>query len=471
MLIFLVQSRAIFPRTPELVKTGLKATHYSLESRIDFSGEKLSVICRMTVTNHSEELATRVPLILYRLLRVIRVTDPDGQSIPYHQDVVSFVDLPQFQINSIEIDLPRPVKKQEKVTLVIHYEGYLLGYAELMRYIRDRVDKTFTILRDDCFAYPKLGVPSFSMYRAAGMEPSFDYELKITVPGGYVVANIGRLLEISEDGSMRTYHYVSRKKAWRIDVAIAQYRIFEDRDEDVRVFYFPQDSVGAGRVFHAMQKSKALYSSWYGALENDAGFTVVEVPSEYGSQADVAGVILQAKNFSVDEDMTGVYHEMSHQWDPVELGQTQPRLNEGLATFHQVLLLEKLDGEKGSLDRAFQRSAGRVRDAFGRNPACAEVPISRYGEENLTGLSYTKGMMFFTVFYRVAGEEEFIRVMRSFHQHFFHKGASLDDFARHIQDVSKRDLSGLVQDWIYGTQSSEWIRNEISLDDIVKHYQ
>ena len=133
--------------------------------------------------------------------------------------------------------------------------------------------------------------------------------------------------------------------------------------------------------------------------------------------------------------------------------------------------MEKLDHEHGKLKSAFIRYRDRVLNTFQKNPEYAKVPIADYGEKRITGLSYNKGMLFFTLFYHLVGEEKFIRIIRSYHQEFIDKGASLNDFVSHIKETSKFDLTKLIQEWIFGIQSSDFIMNQLTLDEILKHYR
>jgi hypothetical protein len=471
ILILLSGFNTIFSQEVTIKSTNLKVIKYIIDANIDFSTEKLLVHCKLTIKNSSDPSENKLPVLLYRLLKVKNVTDLKGRPLSFDQKVTSFVDWPQLQVNYIEIQLPQYLIKNAETTVIIDYDGYILGYSEIMKYVEDRIDKKFTILRDDCFAIPKIGIPSYDFNRVLGMVPSFDYELNITVPDEYVVANIGELVKITQKDSQLTYHYKNKKLAWRIDIIIAQYHVFENRNENLKVYYFPEDSIGANKVFQVVQKIKEFYSSVYGKIKYDVGFTIIEVPSIYGSQADGTGLIFQAKNFDKASDMRGLYHEMSHLWDPPELGDDQPRLNEGLATFHEFLLREKLENKESMLLSAFARYLNETRETFQENSDYAYIPLSEYGKKRITQLSYTKGMLFFTVFYYLVGEEEFFRILHSFHRKYIHQGASLNDFADHIKHSSKFNMTKCIQEWIFDTKSSKYILDQLSLDTIVNIYK
>lgn len=88
--------------------------------------------------------------------------------------------------------------------------------------MQDRIDSVFTIPRDDSFAYPKPGYPSFAGLRSAPGN-HFSYSARITVPKGLTVANGGRLEGTDARGDQVTFRFSNLKPAWRMDFAIAKY--------------------------------------------------------------------------------------------------------------------------------------------------------------------------------------------------------------------------------------------------------
>ena len=65
----------------------------------------------------------------------------------------------------------------------------------------------------------------------------------------------------------------------------------------MRVVHFPEDAEGARGVLQAAEACLALFSEWFGPLRGDAGFTFIEIPDGWGSQADVTAVIQTAAAF------------------------------------------------------------------------------------------------------------------------------------------------------------------------------
>ena len=319
----------------------LRPVRYELDLRLDYDEEKLYSRVSLTVANRSAAPTDELPLLLYRTLTVTGMEDDEGRAIEFTQDVAALADWPQRQANVITVTLSEPLAPGDSATVVVSYEGHLLGYAETgTHYQKDRIDPEFTIIRRDPYTYPIVSHPSLQSMRAAGM-PQFDYRATITVPESVSVANVGRLVEHRVDGGNASWVYVNHRTAWRMDFAVAEYGVHEAGGH--KVFYFPEDSVGAGRVMDGLTRTLALYGEWFGAQRGDVRFTLIEIPDGWGSQTDVTGIIQTAAAFKDPERSHELYHEVSHLWNVVDPAPAPPRWAEGLAEFLSELTTEELE--------------------------------------------------------------------------------------------------------------------------------
>ncbi len=450
----------------------LKTVDYKLDLKIDYQNEKILGSCQLTVLNPSKQPINQIPLTLYRLLKVTSVKDEQGADLSFAQQVLSFEDWEQLQVNYVEVSLKTPIQQGERKTINIQYEGYLLGYSEVgMRYVKDSVDEEFTIIRPDCKAYPEVGYPSWRVTRAAGLQ-SFDYLVNVTVPESLVVANGGKLVDRVSKNGLVTYSYQNIKPAWRIDVAVAKYGILEDKANRLRVFHFQEDKEGARMVLDAMRKTMELFTDWFGPLRDYQGFAVIEIPEGFGSQADVTCIIQTRSAFKNKAQLYQLYHEISHLWNAEPLDPLPSRFeSEGLAMFLQYLVQEKIEHKTDALGKGAQRLSESFRRECQKNPQCKDVPVIDYGKEMLTDLSYSKGMILFYVLYKLVGEDEFFKIIGTFYQKYNQTGATSDDFVNHAREVSSIDLTKFFDEWVYGNESSEYIINEIPIEEIVKKYR
>ncbi len=456
----------------EIAPIALRAVRYDWEIVPDYGAESMRAVCRLTVKNPLPKAQGEVPLLLYRLLVVEEVTDARDRPVPFEQQVKTFHDWGVMQVNAITIRPPDPIAPGAELTLTITYAGYLRGYTETgMSYVRDRIDSSFTILRLDAFAYPALGVPCWTANRQAGPS-AFDYTIAATVPDSLVVANGGELVGIESGRGTHTYRFRNLLPAWRMDVAIARYDVLE-REDGSRIYTFPEDRRSGSRIARAMVRADSLYTDWFGPRLYTHGITVIEVPDGWGSQTDVTTIIQTAPAFHSTDNLYQFYHEVSHLWNPRSLDPLPTRVeSEGLAMFLQRRAAEALDGDHGAVDREVEAMRKRFRAACDRRPEVARVPIARYGEENLTDLSYSKGMVFFAVLHGVLGEMRFNHMIRTYAD-TYREGATLRQFAdlclRHAE--CKEGMRRLLSEWLNGAESSDLLLSGTRLSEMVGRYR
>jgi len=458
------QERQCSDPTPPTVQ----AQRYEMALRIDYEAATIGGDAELTVANTGAGPIRVVPFLLYRLMTVESVTDEEDSPLQFSQHVASFADWPQMQVNHVEVQLPAPLPPGQRFTLRIVYDGYLHGYTETgMRYVRDRVDPQFTILRPDAFAYPKVGVPCLAAIRAAPLG-EFDYRVSIDVPDSLVVANGGELLARSERGGRAIHTYANTRPAWRMDFAIADYGILKGGDN--RVFYLPGDSLGASRVLEAVEASFALFSAWFGPAGEARGLTIIEIPNGWGSQKDVTTIIQTAAAFREPQRMTELYHEVSHFWNVTDLDGPSPRWNEGLASYLEELASEELQGVEAVAPRV-EVVVDWLRDMLERRPRLSRVPLIDYGKEQMTDFSYSVGMVFFAVLHELAGEEGFREIVGGFYQRYAAHGATTDQFTDYARRVGPPSVERLVRDWIYSTGWTKVVRGNGTLEEIAASYR
>lgn len=446
----------------------VRATRYEIDVEVDYEAELIRGEVRLVVENVSSEPAAAVPLLLYRLMSVTSAEDETGHPLEVSEKVLSFEDWPKLQVTYAEVALPAALTPGASTVLVIRYSGHLLGYAETgMRYVQDRVDPQFTIIRPDALAYPMVGYPCLSVNRAASL-PSFDYRARVTVPESLTVANGGELIGRDVANGRATYEYRSRGSAWRMDFAIAKYGTLASGEH--RVFYLPGDSVGGARVLAALESSLDLFSNWFGPLAEDRGLTVIEIPDGWGSQQDVTTIIQSAAAFKDPERSRELYHEVSHFWNVPPLDAPSPRWNEGLASFVEEVATERIEGRR-VVDKEVGATINRLRATLERRPELRTVRLVDYGRENMTDYSYSVGMVFFAVLYELVGHDMFGEIVGGFYVRYQSSGATTDDFSDYASSAAGIDLGPLFRDWLYSTRWTGLLAKHNSAAAIADRYR
>lgn len=458
----------------ETAEFGLAMNRLELSLDLNHEDGSLSGSASYEIVNLSNSPVSEVPFNLGRLMTVQSASFVEGGNLEFSQDVTVFVDSPRLQVNHVLVSLPRPLAPGSEVTLRLDYSGFLVGYTETgSLYVQDRVvwnalapyrpDGRFSILRTDAFAWPALGTLNRRLNRVAP-RPDFSFSALVDVPEPYMVASSGRLVEQQTHDGRTSFLYEGSAPVPFLNLPIAEYAV--RKGPGVRVYHFPADSAGGVRVLEGATRGLELLANWFGPLGVTPDLAVMEIPEMWGSQASLAGGIIQtADAFGTAGSMSALYHELSHLWNARDLDQPSARWNEGLATFLASRMADELDGSEEMGD-AVQSTTEKLLAAVSRTPEIASVPFSQYGEAGLTDFSYRVGFLMFYALDSALGKETSNAVLRGFFQEHKDRGWTFQGLAEQLKAQTQQDLSGLLEDWFYTTAWFEKLRAGIPPNEI-----
>jgi hypothetical protein len=449
-----------------------KVTHYSLSLHFLPKEGKIAATAEMTVENTTSVEIKDISLLLYRLLEAESVTDKQGTPLPFTQDVVKFSDEPSLQVNQVKIHLGGGLAPGKASIVRLTYSGGIFGYPEVMMYVRDRIDENYSLVRPDAFSYPMLCNPSWESLMEA-YRSRFTYDIEATGPKGYTIACGGVLKkQVAQDDSQQFY-FQSRIPTWRMDIAMAKFEVIEDTKNSLIVYCLSGDKPGAENVLKAMERSLNFFSESFGGLDDFHGFTVIEVPDGWGSQASDYYIVQTAAAFKDPSKLSEVYHEIAHMWNvraraPLDRSRW---FDEAFASYFEGLAIRAFEGED-----AFQAYMERRRDRFIKSAAQDrkdyETPIADYWKEELGQNSYTKGAWSLYVLHRLIGDDAFKSTVKALRSEFSRRPAGFEDFVKIAESVSGKNLKKYFDEWIFGgAESSRLLVEKTSVDDIVKRYE
>ena len=446
----------------------LRPTHYDLDIRLDLEPQRMEATVRVRLRNDNRRPVRTASLLLYRLLDVRGVRDAAGARRDFSQRVVTFADFSQMQANQILVPLAPALAPGQEVTLELQYAGHVLGYSETgMLYVRDRIDTTYTMLREDTYAYPQPGYPSQALNRRAGL-PEYSYSARITVPSSYTVANGGALVQRQANGATVSYSYRSLKPSWRMDFAVARFSVLTNGD--LSVFHLREDSTGARRILAAMARTLTTYTRWFGPLQGPSPFAVIEIPDGWGSQADVTSILQSAAAFRDPRRISELYHEISHLWNVESTARPSPRWDEGLATFLEDVTGDSLAGT-ATTDSSAMRVAHWLAGRVATDSALRTVAPSDYGTREMTGFSYWVGALMFYGLYRLVGHETFCRIIGEYYRRYAGGGGSSAGFVRVGKAMSPIDLTSYFDDWLFSARWSRIVQDARQPSDLFARYR
>jgi hypothetical protein len=442
----------------------LRLRSIGLVVAIDYPNESLSGTATLEIENWTEQPVAEASLLLNRLMRFDAIRLPGGAALSFQQEIVAFTDLPKEQVNRAAIRLATPLAPGGRATLVVSYSGYLVGYTETgSLYIQDRIDPEFTILRADAYAFPVVGVPSWEANRSVP-EVSFPFDVAVTVPGDLTVASGGEPVARTTTGPSTTWRYRSASPAPFLNVAIAKYVILEK--DGIRVFAFPKDEAGGKSVLLAARRAIDLFTRSFGPTTPPPAFAVIEIPEGWGSQASLAGGIIQtADAFRNASELRQLYHEISHFWNPPDTDLPSPRWNEGLASYLERRATRDLDG-KDDIDASASARAERLLALARENPKLRSVPLASYGKERMTDFSYSVGGILFWLLDRAVGPAKFDEIIASYYKNHKTSGAGSAEFLREATALGGPPAAAVLHDWFVTARWYELLSSGESLAEI-----
>jgi len=443
-------------------------THYRIEADLDTKNHAGEFVAELRLQNFGSAPVEEVPLLLYRLFVVDKV-EYQGRLAAFHQAVVADQDDKTLQVNLVRVTLSPALPPGGSGVVRLKYQGELHGYTEVWAYVHDTIAPDYSLLRLDTFFYPVVSLPSAaSRYRE---KRDFTYEVSACVPPGLTVAAGGRPGEPRSKGKNTCFSFVSLGPTWRIDVAAAKFSVKSDPSGQFRAYVLPGHEAGAERVLEAVQRSTDYYSELFGRPE-EVGYTVIEIPNGWGSQASDYYFLQSAAAFEDPKRISEVYHEIGHGFgvEPAASVQRARFFDEAFASYFESLAVRHFDGEP-AFQEDMDRSRGLFRQWAESDKKYAATPIAEYGLHEMGNLSYSKGAYALFVLHQLIGDDKFRELVRALRQQSRAGGLDFRSFQQTAERVAHRPLDRYFQEWFFGNASSELLLGKQSAEEIVARYR
>lgn len=434
-----------------------RISSYKLCFKIEPEQNFFIVFGNMTIKNETVENVKYINILLYYDLKVKSIKDNNNFNLHFTQEKVSLKDEEKYYVNNTRITLDNVIKPDEQVKLYIEYDGSINGYPNIMAYVKDTINKEFSIIRPDSHAYPIIAQPSYENILKS-YNNTFTYNLIIDVPNEYTAACGGILKEFEQKENRNVFQYMSELPTWRFDIGIARYSIVEDRDINLKIFAFPEHKDNAENIVRKeIRRAFNLFTSLFGSYRKDNHFTVIEVKESYGSQAGDNYITMEEHGFGSDiTKLTHLYHEIGHTWNVKTKYEVQRTrfFDEAFASYFEALAIKKFYGIN-----AFKEKMEFYRQCFiksvNEDKINYDTPIIDYGKYEIGCSSYTKGAWALYVLNEIVGDVVFNRIIRTFLNRFKDVEADFNDFEKVVDKISNDNLNKFFSQWIYGIESSE----------------
>lgn len=292
------------------------------------------------------------------------------------------------------------------------------------------------------------------------------YTFIITVPSPYVVAANGFLKDTLVDETADTITYV-----WQIEhlmasylatVNIAEFAMQTDEAPTGLPIrnYFPADLAETGaEVFGQTGDMIAYFEGVFGPYPFDVyGVVVADVNLGFALETQTISLfgnnVLRTSVWGSARNNTNVQeviaHELAHQWfgNSVSLSTWKDIwLNEGFASYAQILWVEHTQGEDAAEDKL--RGWYSV-IANPLNILNGMTPPGRPGSNSLfnTGVYLRGGWALHALRLKV-GDTAFFDILRTYTDRYRYANATTADFIALSEEVSGQELDALFEVWLY----------------------
>jgi aminopeptidase N len=244
-----------------------------------------------------------------------------------------------------------------------------------------------------------------------------------TVPAGYAVASAGLgTTQTLPDGRVRsTWRLPQAISTYLVSLNVANYTVVEDtytaldgRKMPIRSYLMPENAAANAPRLSAIKDHLSVLASLYGEYPFvDTKYGIVSSWFQGGMEHPTLTSIGESILANVPRDITTLLvHELSHQWwgDRVTMRTWDDIwLNEGFATYSEVLYLEKALGRNPG-----QTLRTSYDDGLYGGKLAASVVADPADPFRYTGAVYNKGGFFLHMLRRLVGDDAFFSGLRAY---------------------------------------------------------
>ncbi|HIK44334.1 MAG TPA: M1 family metallopeptidase [Leptolyngbyaceae cyanobacterium M65_K2018_010] len=301
--------------------------------------------------------------------------------------------------------------------------------------------------------------------------PCFDYpgmlstsEIRVRVPGAYQVVSNGELVETTEVGDDKIYHWHQKQvhPTYLMALAVGEFEVIQDHWQDIPVTYY----VEKGRQSQG-QLTMGKTPRMVGFLSEKYGYKyafpkyaqVCAADFIFGGMENTSMTILTDRclldeRAALDnrDSESLVVHELAHQWfgDLLVINHwSHAWVKEGMATYSEVMWMEQ---EYGADEAAYYRLEA-ARSYFSEDKSRYRRPmvthVYREAIELYDRHIYEKGACVYHMIRAELGEALFWKAIQTFVQDNAHRTVETIDLLRAIDKATGRNLRPLFDQYVW----------------------
>ncbi len=300
--------------------------------------------------------------------------------------------------------------------------------------------------------------------------PCFDYpgmlstsEIRVRVPAQYQVVSNGELVDTSEDGDHKIYHWHQQQvhPTYLMALAVGQFDVIQDQWQDIPVTYYVQQGRSdQGQItMGKTPRMVAFLSDKYGYKYAFPKYAQVCAADFIFGGMENTSVTILTDRCLLDEraaldnrsSESLVVHELAHQWfgDLLVINHwSHAWVKEGMATYSEVMWTEQ---EYGPDDAAYYR-LGEARSYLSEDKSRYRRPmvthIYREAIELYDRHIYEKGACVYHMIRAELGDALFWQAIQTFVNDNAHQTVETIDLLRAIDKATGRNLRPLFDQYV-----------------------
>lgn len=370
----------------------------------------------------------------------------------------------------MEVSLPRPVPPGESITFKIAFKSSFPKVVARTGYKGD------FIMGAQWF--PKPGVwwngswNAHQFHKATEFFSDFGtYDVKLTLPDNFVVGATGVETARKKNGDgTQTISYHADDVidfAWAAD---PKFVVTEDElaGTKIHLLMLPDHVAQTARHIDTLKRSMQLMEEWFGPYPYPQ-ITVIDPAADNAGGMEYPMLITAGTEWGMPKAVrlpeAVVAHEYAHQyWYAVVANNEfeEPWLDEGLTSYSEIKLMEKMFGDKGTFSEWLGGQMSARGDYWRSYIGAAERdPISRNAvtmlDRKSVGMNaYNKPALTLLTLEGLIGEEAVLRGLRTFYEKYSFKHPTRHDFIETIEQTSGTDVRWFLDQAINGTERLDY---------------
>ena len=286
----------------------------------------------------------------------------------------------------------------------------------------------------------------------------FASDFKVTVPDGYrVVASGTGVADANAPAGMRTERFQFTQASFPGSIAVVRGEPKTVSSDGVTTQLYVRQAAGAAQAYgDEIAKAMTYFTDLFG-LPFKKNLVVVE--TENGTPNGYAGpgiIFLAPKAMVQPVNLKLVANEVARQWWGALVSPATRNhmwIENGLARYSEILYLEHVNGP-GALD-------GEIHDTYVEALTVDQPPLSQsarledYSPE-FWAATASKGASVLHMLRFIAGEENFLKILKALPERYAWKTVSTDEFRKLAEEFAGQSLQGFFVQWIESSGAPEF---------------